>query len=580
MNRLMVLKKCKPYWWGLKGTITLLLAASLAVVPTALISPYCFQVLVDDVMRAGRKELFIVVVAGLLGGYALQLLLGSLQLFCSNRLSNRFTLTLRKDIWKKFCRLPFLALEAKEAGELKLRLMEDVDCIAGFIQEQVAGLLSNVLLAVLSVSLCIYVDPLMTILCLLIVPLVFFVNFLISAGTRRINEKIRVVNERYVSFEHNALQFWREVKAQGAENTFMERFIRYRTILAKYGLVSIRYWMYMEIFRDFKANYLTKVFVYVVGCFFVMKRAMTVGQLVMFGECFAQLFTALDGISGARMSLRMNQPYYKRVFETLEYSEEPEKPVEQLGQTDVAVQHLTFTYPGLARPALQEVELHLPQGDYLAVVGASGCGKTTLAKLLLGLYTPDEGEIRYGGVPLSTIRPEAVFEHVGAVMQDPFLFNMSIRDNLLLANGAASEEALWEACRRADIAAFIQTLPEGLDTTIGESGVKLSGGQKQRLALARILLKDPALLVLDEATSSLDTLAENRIAAALQEAPQGTTVVVIAHRPATVIHARRVLVMRDGRVEDCGTHEELMARSRFYRDMLSGKRGDDTADGG
>lgn len=569
ISRSSVLRRIRPYLWDSRWPAILLLLTGLAAVPVGLISPRFIQILVDDVMRRRMFSLFGVVAAGMLSVYAIRTLLGALNLFGGNRLLNRFTWRLRMEIWEKYNRLPFSSLEKMEIGDLKMRIMDDVDCLGGFLKEQVVDFLVALLTAGITLTLLLVIEPLMTLLCLLTIPFVFFINFLIGNGTRKVNEDIRDINETYYTSTHESLQFWKEIKAQSVEPAIIKRFHRFREKLAALGYRWIRFWLFSEVFGDFKANYLTKVLVYIIGAFFVLQGKMTVGSVIMFGEYFSMLFSSLDSINAKNVALRVNAPYYTRIFETLTMkaeSEEDKMDTSVEGNMDIS--HVSFGYTE-GRKILRDISLSVEKGDYMAIVGHSGCGKTTLAKLLLGVYPPDEGLIFLNGNSIADISKKSLYARIGVVMQDSYLFDMSIRDNLRLARENAADDELLLACRRADIADFVLSLPAGLDTLIGEGGVKLSGGQKQRLVIAQALLKEPAILIFDEATNSLDQESENIIHQSINALACDTTVLVVSHKPATILRARRVAVMREGQIVAVGTHEELFRGEPYYRQLMT-----------
>jgi subfamily B ATP-binding cassette protein MsbA len=231
----------------------------------------------------------------------------------------------------------------------------------------------------------------------------------------------------------------------------------------------------------------------------------------------------------------------------------------------VGFEHVTFAYePG--KPALRDICFEAPPGTVIALVGSSGSGKSTLASLAASFLTPDEGRVLVDGVDLSTLVLASYRSQLGLVLQDDFLFDGTIRDNLLFARPDASEEQVLEAARRAHVLEFTERMPEGLDTVIGERGVKLSGGQRQRVTIARAILADPRILILDEATSSLDTESETYIQQSLQELLRGRTTFVIAHRLSTIQRADLILVIEGGEIVERGRHDELLAlQGRYWK---------------
>ena len=562
-TRLYVFKNIKKYAQMVKGSIAGLVFISLITIPVSLISPKFFQMLVDDVLWGKQISKIGIVLLGMISVYLIRFACDGTSLWLGNRVLNTFTYNIRKDIYEKYSKAPFPFIEKKEVGELKMRLMDDVDSLGNFIREQVVEYIAGILLVITSLYMALRISMTMTLYCLLIVPLVFLVNYFIGAGTRKINSVIRTVNSDYYSSTHNSLQFWREIKAQNAEDTFIERFKRYRNILARLGLKSIRYWAYSEVFNDFKSNYMTRVLIYVIGAFFVLRQKISVGMLLMFAEYFAMLFSSLDGLNAKRIALKTNAPYYERIFETFTFPEEQAKdPICDL-QIGITVKNVSFSYVE-DRPVLNHINLQIDKGDYIAIVGQTGCGKTTLMKLLMGLYETNEGQILYDGLDIKQINKQDLYNMIGVVQQDNYLFNMSIRDNLLLANEEATNEEIFDACKKANIYDFITSLPNGFETEIGERGVKLSGGQKQRISIAAALLRNPKIIIFDEATSSLDKLSEEVINDAISNIAQNITVIVITHRPATALRAKKVVVMENGEITAVGTHELLLNKNKYY----------------
>ena len=567
-QRLYVLRNIKQYVYPIRWSVTALVILSLISLPISLISPRFFQLLVDEVMYQKKGSLFLVVVLGMLSIFVLRLILDSVSLKLNNQVHNSFVYQLRKAVFDKYKKTPVSFIEKKEVGELKMRMMDDIDVLGNFIGDQIVGYIYGILLLLFTIVASVRISWQMTLFCFLILPIVFIVDSLIGNGTRRINEQIRDVNSKYYTSTYNSLQFWREIKSQGSEQLFIERFNRFRAVLAKLGLKSIRFWAYKEVFSDFKSNYLTKVLVYIIGAFFVAKNQISVGTLIMFSEYFSMLFSSLESLNAKRIALKINEPYYERVFDTFSFPEESKDTIDLNAlKIGIRLNNVCFSYSEKA-PVLKEINLEINKGDYVAIVGKTGCGKTTLAKLLLGLYETQSGDILLDDINIRDISRADLSNLLGVVMQDNYLFNTSIRENLAIANESATEQEMIEACKKANIYDFIMEQPNGFDTVIGERGVKLSGGQKQRISIAAALLRKPQVLIFDEATSALDRQSENIINDAINRISEDVTVIVIAHKPETVLRAKKVVVMEEGRIVAQGTHEELINNNEFYKNIM------------
>jgi ATP-binding cassette subfamily C protein len=294
---------------------------------------------------------------------------------------------------------------------------------------------------------------------------------------------------------------------------------------------------------------------------------LSIGQMM---AVFAYLWFMMGPVQEA---LNIQYAYFgaraalERINRLLDLNEEPQYPTRDnpfAGKRGVAVQlkDIRFEYRQ-GEPVLNGVSLAIPAGQKVALVGASGGGKSTLVQVLLGLYPAQSGEIRFDGVPVEHIGLEVVREHVATVLQQPVLFNDTVRNNLTLGRNYP-DEALWEALQRAQLSDTVRDMPQGLDSQLGRQGVRLSGGQRQRLAIARLLLGDPQVVIFDEATSALDTETEARLHEALKEFLAGRTVIIVAHRLSAVRQADRVYVFEDGRVAEQGTHSELIKAEGLY----------------
>jgi ATP-binding cassette subfamily B protein len=308
------------------------------------------------------------------------------------------------------------------------------------------------------------------------------------------------------------------------------------------------------------------------GGYLVLTGRTTVGTVVSVVTILAGRLAASAGnIANAQVNVAGSLALFQRIFEHIDMPIEVEEPVDGIKIAQprgaVALENVSFWYPMARKPSVVDVSFRVEPGELVAIVGPSGAGKTTVTYLVSRFYDPAQGVVRLDGHDVRTIQLESLSNHFGIVFQDTFLFHASIRENLRYARPGATDAQLISAARAAHADEFIESLPEAYDTIVGERGHRLSGGEKQRIAIARVILKDPRIVILDEATSNLDTASEQMIQAALRSLFEGRTSFVIAHRLSTVLASDRILVFDHGRLVDSGRHEELLGRGGLYRTL-------------
>lgn len=532
-------QKYIDYSWS---AVRILLTINIAALPLTFVFPKLYQVLLDDVMAKGKLGKLFQICIGFIALFILQTFLSYIKQIYENKVSKNFNMAVRKDVWCKLLNMSFDQKDHFSIGDAKQRVVDDVEKIGNFIKDQIVDRYYNYFIVILGTILILIISPIMALICSAVLPIILLVNDYIGRKSSEVNGEIREIGDEYYGFCYNGLQFWKEIKLQNVEDSFLKTFTKYRNNLSKLGLKSIKYWGYGEVFNDFKTNYLNKVFVYILGVIFIIKGDLTVGTVVMFAEYYGYCFNALNAIVNKNIEIKKNNPYYSRIIDVLKMDTEEERSDVEI-DGDIVVEDLKFAYG--SNNVIAGCSFKVNKGDKIAVTGESGCGKSTLIKLMLGMLNADSGEIYYSDKDIKEISLKSLYKQIGVVMQDPIFFDLSIIENLKLASPNATDERIESCCKAACIFDFIESLPNGYGTIIGENGVRLSGGQKQRLAIAQTILKQPEILFLDEATSALDESNEREIMDNIRKNYPEMTVMLVSHKPSVIALLDKRLEIND-----------------------------------
>ena len=386
--------------------------------------------------------------------------------------------------------------------------------------------------------------------------------FKLQSATR--GEQTALINEM--------IENQKVVQAYGQEKKVQTRFDEINGRLEKYSLRAIFFSSITNPATRF-VNSLVYTGVGLTGAFAAVRGVMTVGQLSAFLSYANQYTKPFNEISGVITELQNAIACAGRVFELIDEEPqipdpEPEKPLPEDDMGHVSLEHVAFSYTP-EKKLIEDFNLDVKKGEMVAIVGPTGCGKTTLINLLMRFYDVDSGSIRIGGTDIRDMKRETLRSGFGMVLQDTWLRSGTIRDNIRMGRPTATDEEIIQAAKEAHAHSFIRRLPEGYDTMITENGGNLSQGQKQLLCIARVMLALPPMLILDEATSSIDTRTEIRIQKAFNTLMEGRTSFIVAHRLSTIRNADVILVMRDGNIVEQGTHKELLARNGFYAEIYN-----------
>ncbi|MEU4323592.1 ABC transporter ATP-binding protein [Nonomuraea dietziae] len=575
-----------------KARLARFLALSLVMAALAVAAPVLAGRVVDAIVKAQPFEV-VLGLAGLIAGLALaEAGLGLLTRYLSASIGEGLILDLRTAVFDHVQRMPIAFFTRTRTGALVSRLNNDVIGAQRAFTDIVSSVAGNVVTLVLTLIVMIGISWQITLLALLLLPV-----FVLPA--RRMGG--RIAKLRREAADHNAAmgtQMTERFSAPGAtlvklfgrpaheSSEFAVRARRVRDIGVRTAVTQAVFVTALTL-----VSALALALVYGLGGFYALRGELDAGSVVALALLLTRLYSPLTALASARVDVMSALVSFERVFEVLDLKpliqEKPDAQALPDAPTSVEFDQVRFAYPSADKVSLASLEevatldsrggvevlkgisFRAEPGQMVALVGSSGAGKSTIAQLLPRLYDVDEGAVRLGGVDVRDLTADSIRDTLGMVTQDGHLFHDSIRANLLLARPEATEEEIWDSLRRARLADLIESLPDGLDTVVGERGYRLSGGERQRLTIARLLLARPRVVILDEATAHLDSTSEAAVQEALAEALDGRTAIVIAHRLSTIRAADLILVVEDGRVVEQGTHATLLAEGGRYAELHS-----------
>lgn len=563
-----ILSYLKPYRWHLLVVLLTIIAASvLGVLPSMLTGK-----IIDEGLYNKNFEVLIKLILASFGVLILSNVISVMETFINVWVAQHITYDMKNQMYAHLQKMPQSFFTSNLQGDIITRMTSDINGVQGVIAGTMASIFSNVCTITVTLIALFQKNVLLALVGASLVP--FLTIPTIKVGKRRwkyaaqtqeqhdkmnqmLNETLSVSGQQLTKIftrEKRELEQYIGINSESMRLTIRER------------MAGMWFWRAMNIFTS-----MGPMLIYLIGGFMIIKLGVTdlsVGDITVVVALLNRLYHPVDQLFGIQVDVVRSMALFERIFEYYDMPvdiKSPENAIKPQNATgEVQFKDVRFSYNS-EKEILKGISFSITKGKTLAVVGASGAGKSTIASLIPRLYDVCDGEVLFDGTDVRQLDLEFLRSNIGMVTQESYLFNASVRENLLVAKEDATEEELISACKDANIHDFIMTLPDGYDTLVGNRGFKLSGGEKQRVAIARAILKNPVLLILDEATSSLDSISEYAIQQALEPLLKNRTSLVIAHRLSTVMAADEIIVLKDGVITQRGTHSELVKQDGTYK---------------
>ena len=559
----------KPYWKQMLLVFgCILLSSVFGLLPSILTGK-----IIDDGLIGRNMRMLVFLIVLSLAVTLISNLIGVGQSYLNTWISQHITFDMRNQMFRHLQKMSHRFFTTNNQGDIITRMTSDISGVESIIANTFTSILSNVITLVVALIAMFRMNWLMALVSIAVVPLFILptrmagkTRWTITREAQACNDEINGILNETLSVSGQLL-----VKLFGKEE---HEYLRYRNINEKMVRLNIKERMagrwFFVVLSTFSS--IGPMILYLVGGILMMKynSSLTVGDITVMVALLGRMYGPVNSLLNIQVDWIRSMAMFTRIFEyfdmPVEIENAPDALIPEKSEGEVRFSHVDFAYEP-DRMILKDVNFELKSGNSIAIVGPSGSGKSTIVNLIPRLYDVTAGQVFFDGVDVRKLDLGFLRRNIGVVTQETYLFNGTIRENLLYAAPEATEEQMIEACKKANIYDFIKKQPEGFDTVVGNRGLKLSGGEKQRISIARVLLKDPALLIFDEATSSLDSISENLIQEAIDPLIDSRTSILIAHRLSTILAADEILVVRDGRIVERGVHKDLVDRGGTYTEL-------------
>ena len=565
-----ILSYLKPYWFQfLLVFAAILLSAVLGLLPSIITGKIVDEALVGRNMKL-LVQLLIMAFVTLAGSQVVSVL----ESYINAWISQRIIFDMKNQMFDHLQHMPHAFFTSERQGDIITRMNTDISGVSSVISGTLSSIVSNTVTVITTLVALFTMSWKLAVVGIVAVPLLVIPTKSVGKTRWRILTDSQAKNDEMNQLVNETLSVSGSllVKLFTREEREYERFVNVNEELTQLQLKEQRSGKWFRVVMGMFTQ-LAPLLIYFAGGWLIIAKAdsaLTVGTVTAMVALVNRLYRPIESLLNIHVDFTRSLALFTRIFDyfdleiPIQSPENGEKP--DVTDADIVYEHVRFSYDP-EKPLLTDVDFTVPGGKMYAIVGPSGSGKSTVVNLIPRLYDVLGGSVKIAGVDVRDFDLKYLRQQIGVVTQDSYLFNGTIRENLLYAKEDATPEEIEAACYIANLQDFIAAQPEGMETVVGNRGLKLSGGEKQRLSIARVILKDPKILILDEATSALDSITENAIQEALEALMEGRTSIVIAHRLSTVLKADKILVVKDGSIVESGSHEELLALNGCYREL-------------
>ena len=565
-----ILSYLKPYWLQFTFVfIAILLSAVVGLLPSIITGKIVDQALINQDMALLIRLLMMAFVT-----LAASQIVGVLESYINSWISQRIIFDMKNQMYRHLQYMPHSFFTTEKQGDIITRMNTDISGVSTVISNTLSNVVSNLATVITTLVALFTMSWRLAIVGIIIIPLLILPTKRVGKQQWKIRSDSQAKNDEMNQLINESLSVSGSVlvKLFTREEKEYDRFVKVNSELTALNLKERRSGSWFRVVMGMFTQ-VGPLLIYFAGGYFIishMDESLTVGTITAMVALINRLYRPVQDLLNIQVDFTRSLALFSRIFDYFDMKSSIESPKNgakpDVTCKDIVYDHVAFAYDPEV-PILKDVNFTVPGGKMYAIVGPSGSGKSTVVNLIPRLYDVLKGSVRIGDTDVRDFDLSYLRSNIGVVTQETYLFNGTIRENLLYAKEDATEEELIEACKCASIHEFIINQPEGYDTVVGNRGLKLSGGEKQRLSIARVILKDPRILILDEATSALDSISENAIQNALEMLMKGRTSIVIAHRLSTILKADSILVVKDGVIAEQVSHESLLSLGVIYKDL-------------